>query len=79
MQQVLQGCEGVHHIMNDSIIHGASKEEHDARLKCVLNKIRDCCLVLIREKCAFNMSELVFMGHVFWRKALDRPRPRSKQ
>jgi len=32
MQQVLQDCEGVHRIMDDIIIHGASKEEHDARL-----------------------------------------------
>ena len=39
MHQVLQNCEGVHHIMDDIIIHGASKDEHDAWLKCVLDKI----------------------------------------
>jgi len=46
MQQVLQGCEGMHHIMDTIINHGVSKDEHEARLKYVLSKIRDCDLVL---------------------------------
>ena len=51
--------------MNDIIIHGTSKEEHDARLKCVQEKIKHCGLVLNREKCVFNMPELVCYGLCF--------------
>ena len=78
MHQVLQNCEGVHHIMDDIIIHGASKDEYDVRLKCVLDKIRECGLVLNRDKCVFNMSQLVFMGHVLSAKGIGPTQDKVK-
>ena len=78
MQQVRQGCEGVHNIMDDIIIHGTSKEERDARLKCVLEKIKHCGLVLNRAKCVFNMPELVFMGHVLSANGIGQAENKAK-
>ena len=65
MHQVLQNYEGVHHIMDDIIIHGAPKDEHDARLKCVLDKIRECALVLNRDKCVFNLCLNLYLWVMF--------------
>ena len=62
--------------MHDKIIHGAPKEEYDARLKRALEKIMHCGFVLNREKCVFNMPELVFMGHVLLQTVLDQPKIR---
>ena len=58
MHQVLLDCTGVHRIMDNIIIHGALKDKHDARLTCVLDKIRECGVVLNRNNCVFNMSNM---------------------
>ena len=36
IQQVLQGCEGAHNIVDDIIIHGPTVEVHDKRLLKVI-------------------------------------------
>ena len=41
IQKLLQGCEGARNLYNDIVLHGATKEEHDERLKKVLQKIQD--------------------------------------
>ena len=37
MQQVLQGCEGVHNIMDDIIVYASNQKEH---AKCLENPVR---------------------------------------
>ena len=64
MQQTLQGCKGVQNILDDIIMYGRCKEEHDERLKAVLVRLLESGLTLNRKKCQFNMSQLTFMGHV---------------
>ena len=64
IQQALQGCEGVRNIFDDFIVHGPTVEEHDKRLKKLLDTIREKRLTLNKEKCKFRMTELVFMGHL---------------
>ena len=64
IQQFLQDCEGAQNLYDDIVVHGATKEEHDERLKVVLQKIQDKGLTLNKEKCKFHMSELEFMGHL---------------
>ena len=64
IQQLIQNIEGAHNILDDIIVHGASKEEHDKRLARVLETLRDNGLTLNKDKCELNMSKLVFMGHV---------------
>ncbi|VDI25706.1 Hypothetical predicted protein [Mytilus galloprovincialis] len=41
MQQVLQGCEGVHNIMDDIIVHASNQVEHDKCLENVVRVLRD--------------------------------------
>ena len=64
LQQILQNCPNAQNIMDDIIVHGVTQEQHDECLKNVLNVLREKGLTLNREKCEFNMSEIVFMGNV---------------
>ena len=64
IQQPLQDIEGVHNISDDIIVHGATQEQHDERLRKVMMRLRERGLTLNLEKCQFSMNELTFMGHV---------------
>ena len=41
MQQVLQGSEGVHNIMDDIIVHASNQKEHDTCLENAIRVLRD--------------------------------------
>ena len=64
IQQALEGCEGAYNIHDDIIIHGRTVEEHDVRLRKTFERIQEKGLTLNRDKCAFNMSKLTFMGYL---------------
>lgn len=64
LQQILQECEGVHNIMDDIVVHGSSREEHDARLEKVVKILKEKGLTLNGDKCKMNMPKIKFMGHV---------------
>ena len=64
VQQLLQSCEGATNILDDIIVHGRTQQEHDERLMKVLQVLKDNHLTVNKEKCEFNMSQLIFMGHV---------------
>ncbi|XP_033725232.1 uncharacterized protein K02A2.6-like [Pecten maximus] len=70
VQQVLQGCEGVQNIMDDVIVHGSSQDEHDQRLREAVRVLSESGMTLNSDKCEFNMSKLVFMGHVLSEKGI---------
>ena len=72
IRQVLQDCEGVHNILDDVIVHAATKEEHDQRFKNVVRVLSNKGLTLNRNKCQFKMSHLEFMGHVLSARAIGR-------
>lgn len=63
IRQTIAGCQGAANIADDIIIHGRDEEEHNARLHKVLKKLSEAGLTVNKDKCQFNMSELVFMGH----------------
>jgi hypothetical protein len=51
MQQVLQGCEGVHNIMDDIIVHASNQKEHVKCLENAVRVLRDKGITLNRGKC----------------------------
>lgn len=63
LEQVLQGCEGCHVYMDDVLIHGRTKEEHDDRLKTVLRTLEKKGMTLNNDKCKFGVDRVEFMGH----------------
>ena len=51
-------------MQDDIIVWGASKEEHDQRLRSCLTRIRQSGLKLNRNKCIFTANSLAFLGHI---------------
>ena len=57
----LPGCEA---IIDDLIIWGKDMEEHDARLKAVMQRVRENNLKLSVDKCEFRKDRVSYVGHV---------------
>ena len=64
MSKILEGLEGVVCLMDDVLIFGKDKEEHDQRLKQVLERIQAANVTLNPSKCEFHKSTVKFLGHV---------------
>ena len=61
---IISGLEGCANSQDDIIVWGASKEEHDQRLRSCLSRIRQSGLKLNRNKCIFTAESLTFLGHI---------------
>ena len=64
MNDILQGLSGIVCHIDDVLVFGKDKEEHDARLHAALERIQAAGLTLNREKCRFHESRVTFLGHV---------------
>ena len=64
MNTVLNGLEGVICLINDVLIHGKDKNEHDERLRKVLERLQESGVILNNDKCEFWKTELKFLGHM---------------
>ncbi|UYV61221.1 K02A2.6-like, partial [Cordylochernes scorpioides] len=64
MSNLLESQSGVNCHMDDIVIWGATQEEHDERLRCVLRKLQDSGMTLNKEKCIFSVKEIKFLGHL---------------
>ena len=64
MSDILAGVEGAVCMMDDILIHGQTKAEHDERLTQVLHRLQDAGLTLNRDKCQFSKSSVTFLGHL---------------
>ena len=50
--------------VDDILVSGKDKEEHDSRLHAVLKKLEAEGVTLNKEKCQFACTRIVFLGHV---------------
>ena len=50
--------------IDDILVWGATKEEHNQRLKTVLQRCNDIHMTLNKEKCRFESSKVVYLGHI---------------
>ena len=64
MTEIFQDIEGCEVIVDDIIIWGEDKTEHDRRLKQVLDRIRAKNLKLNPDKCEFRKTSISYCGHV---------------
>ena len=60
MSKILSGLKGIVCQMDDVLIFGKTKEEHDIKLMAALKKIHSAGVTLNREKCLFGKV----LGHV---------------
>ena len=63
ISNMVADIEGAEAIMDDILVWGKDLEEHDSRLKRVLDKAREYNLKLGPGKCKFRQSELTYVGH----------------
>ena len=50
--------------IDDILVWGATKEEHNQRLKTVLQRCNDIHMTLNKEKCRFESLKVVYLGHI---------------
>ena len=64
MPKILSGLQGVVCHMDDVLIFGQDKTEHDNRLTAVLTTLQSAGVTLNKDKCLFGQDRLTFLGHV---------------
>lgn len=63
IERALKGLKGVKVFIDDMLVYGSTKDEHDQRLKAVLERLNACGLTINEAKCEFGKSMVKFMGH----------------
>ena len=76
IHMIYEHLDGVDTSMDDIIVWGSTKAEHDERLRNVLEATRKANLRLNKEKCQLRVSELTFVGDILSSKGI-RPDPRK--
>ncbi|XP_063072782.1 uncharacterized protein K02A2.6-like [Engraulis encrasicolus] len=64
MSTLLREHKGTVVVMDDILVSGKTKAEHDSNLKAVLQTIKASGLKLNKDKCHFAQPELRYFGHV---------------
>lgn len=59
---VLSGCEGTVNYLDDVMVFGHTKEEHDRNLQKVLKKLEDHNVRINHDKCTFGKEVVKFLG-----------------
>ena len=62
IRETFQGLQGVDTSMDDVIIYGKNRAEHDKALLAVLDRVRANNLKLHTDKCKIGVQELIFLG-----------------
>ncbi|XP_065197172.1 uncharacterized protein K02A2.6-like [Sycon ciliatum] len=64
MEQLLADIPMVVVYLDDILISGTTREEHDLHVKMVLERLESAGLRLNRDKCVFGRSSVTFLGHI---------------
>jgi hypothetical protein len=73
MSRILEGLEGVICLIDDILVHGKDKQEHDTRLMLTLQRIK-AHGVTLSSKCEFFKSDIKSVGHILSSSGI-RPDP----
>ena len=72
--EVLEDIDGAEAIVDDILVWGRDIQEHDARLKRVLDRVQDVNLKLNQKKCQIRKKEITYVGHLLAKDGL-KPDP----
>lgn len=64
MSTILEGLSGVLCLLDNSLIFGRDRNEHDSQITAALQCIQDDVVTLNRDNCQFSKSHLTFLGHI---------------
>ena len=90
MSDMFQDIDGVEFVVDDLLIWGETDEQHDRRLKQVLERARQRNLRLNKSKCQLKLNEISYIGHLLskdglkpdpkkTRAVIDMPSPESRE
>lgn len=71
MSQVFDGLPGVLVYIDNILVWGSSKQEHDERLTAVLKAAEKAGLTFNTQKCRFGVKEVKFLGDVIGRTGIS--------
>jgi hypothetical protein len=78
MENLLQGIPRVCVSIDDILVTGATEEEHLANLAQVLRRLESAGMRLKREKCAFLLKSVSYLGHVISAEGLHTAESKVK-
>ena len=64
MSDMFRDIDGVKVVVNDLLIWGETDEQHDRRLKQILERARQRNLKLYKSKCQLKLNEISYIGHI---------------
>ena len=70
METLLQGLQGVCVYLDDILVTGRTAEEHLHNLEEVLKRLEEAGMRLKKDKCAFLLSQVEYLGHVISQQGL---------
>ena len=65
MAQMFEDIEGCEVFVDDLLVWGKSEQEHNERLKNVMERAAEIDLKFNKEKCKINQKEVKYVGHTF--------------
>lgn len=71
MSTILAGLPGVHCYLDDIVVAGKSKAEHDKHLQNALARLQEAGLRLNGDKCEFELDSINYLGHTISGKGLE--------
>uniref|UniRef100_A0A671WXU4 Gypsy retrotransposon integrase-like protein 1 n=1 Tax=Sparus aurata TaxID=8175 RepID=A0A671WXU4_SPAAU len=74
VDEAYEGLQGVAAIVDDILVYGHTKEEHDANLRAMLERTRERGIKLNEEKSIICVTEVSYFGHRLTREGI-RPDP----
>ena len=78
MSRILTGLEGVVCQMDDILVFGNNKAEHDAHLLAALQRIKSAGATLNTQKCEFSQTSITFLGHKIDHKGIQADPEKTK-
>ncbi|XP_058456849.1 uncharacterized protein K02A2.6-like [Malaya genurostris] len=61
-RKILIGCKGVKNYLDDILIFGPTRDEHDENLKNVMARLKEHNVKLNESKCCFGQQSVIFLG-----------------
>lgn len=65
MRQLLEDLDGVDNFIDDIIVWGKTRREHDERLGRLLDRARQINLKFNKDKCRIGLEKVTYLGHIF--------------
>ena len=73
---VLQGCRGVVYYIDDIVVTGRTRKEHEENLHQVFQRLEQFGLQVRLSKCKFFQEQVEFLGHIISRAGIQPTKER---